>query len=62
VPYQINTSGAYSYTLYASANPTTPLSNWTPLADLVFNTSAASFTHTNALTLGTQMYYRVGSP
>jgi hypothetical protein len=58
VPYTIDTRGAYSYTVLASPDVVGP---YLPLASLAFSTSAASFTHTNALS-GTQMFYRISSP
>jgi hypothetical protein len=58
VPYTIDTRGAYSYTVLASPDVAGP---YLPLASLAFSTSAASFTHTNALS-GTQMFYQISSP
>ncbi len=58
VPYTIGTRGAYSYTVQAATSVTGP---YTPLASLGFNTTAGTYTHTNAL-LGPQMYYRISSP
>jgi len=58
VPYTTDTRGAYSYSVLAATNVTGP---YLPLASLAFNTTAGTYTHTNAL-LGTQTYYRISSP
>jgi hypothetical protein len=62
VPYTIDTRGAYSYSAYASSDVTKALNLWTPVATgMAFNTTAGSYTVTNALQ-GTQMFYKVASP
>jgi hypothetical protein len=60
VPYTIATPGAYSYSVWSSTNVAGP---YLPLATgMAFNTPAASYTHTNALLLGTQRFYQIVSP
>ena len=59
VPYTIDTRGAYSYSVLASTNVTGP---YLPLTSLAFNTTAGTYTHTNALLGGAQMFYRISSP
>ncbi len=62
VPYSTNYAapGAYSYSVQTAANVLGP---YVPLATgLTFGTAAGTYTHTNALLSGPQMFYRVVSP